>query len=127
MDTALALGVAGYPWVRGVSGRGVDVGKASRRKKERREAYNPGPLYKLLGQYDRKSLLILLSAAASSPMSMHRLPSIQVAIAHALTVRPRGSTIAQPQDLQQIVTAASNALPSTSHLEDWVPLDPSGP
>jgi hypothetical protein len=66
----------------------------------------------------------LLDAAASSPSSLHRQPSIEYALFHTLTRRNDGKKGATASTLQAIVDAALVAQPQLVQLEDWLPLDP---
>ena len=103
------------------------MGRASRRKRERRHSSSPSILTSVLARYERESLIGLLEAAASSPGALHRQPSVEYALSFALARRRAGDAVATAADLTPILDAAGAALPALATIEDWIPLDPRLP
>lgn len=100
------------------------MGRASRQKRERRGIVDPGALARVIAPYTRTSLLALLDAAAASPGSLHRLPSIEYALSQVYKRRADGHTAVKAAELQAILDAAILSVPQLGILEDYVPLDP---
>jgi hypothetical protein len=80
-----------------------------------------------LARFDAGSLAVLLAAAADSPGGGHRLPSLTVPWLRCLARPPGGAVIAAPAHLPRPLSAARDAAPQLSVLEDFRPVDPRLP
>ncbi|MDA8358918.1 MAG: hypothetical protein M0Z95_22060, partial [Actinomycetota bacterium] len=75
-----------------------------------------------LAVFDPVSVAALLSGAVDSPSCGHRLPSLSILWARAVTRPPEGSTPARPSDLQRLLISARKTAPQLRFLEDcWQP------
>lgn len=100
------------------------MGKRKRKREWKQREKRQAAFSKKLARFDGKSLLDLLTAAASSPTARHRLASISLLIDEVLKNPPTGSERAQPSDLPELVDSALDYEPRLMTLEDYVPLDP---
>jgi hypothetical protein len=67
---------------------------------------------------DQDSLISLIAAAADSPGCGHRLPSLTVLWARAMTSHPHGTDAAGSADLAKLLAAARRAAPQLRYVED---------
>ena len=75
-----------------------------------------------LAVFDPVSVAALLSGAVDSPSCGHRLPSLSILWARAVTRPPEGSTPARPSDLHRLLVSARKTAPQLRFLEDcWQP------
>ncbi len=72
--------------------------------------------------FDPVSVAALLSGAVDSPSCGHRLPSLSILWARAVTRPPEGSNPARQSDLQRLLVSARKTAPQLRFLEDcWQP------
>ncbi|MDA8289133.1 MAG: hypothetical protein M0014_11925 [Actinomycetota bacterium] len=77
-----------------------------------------------LALFEPVSVVALLSAAVDSPSCGHRLPSLSLLWARAVTRPPDGNTPARPPDLQRLLGSARKTAPQLRFLEDCWQADP---
>lgn len=102
--------------------RGVEMGRKSRLKRERREAEEAG-ISGLMRSISRDSMQALLEAASASPTSNFALPPISVSFCSFAQQRRHGQLPARPEHLAEIVETARGECGDLARLEDFVPGD----
>ena len=98
------------------------MGRKSRTKRERRE-HGSGIVGAAAKGRSQAGLLALVEAAAVSPMSNHRVPSLALIFDAVLKrVRP-GSALVDPAMLPVLLDAAHQEQPAIANIEDMTPPD----
>src|ERR1700747_2566513 len=88
------------------------MGRASRQKKERRDARENDALRSALRDFDRDSLLSLVGAAFLSPTAVHQLVALNNIRSWALSTSPgKSKQRASPAQLALFVSAAHRSEP----------------
>ena len=101
------------------------MGRASRQKRERREARERDPLRSALHNFDRDSILTLVGAALCSPTAAHQVAALNNIRSLVLSgAAGRGEQRATSAQLPILVAAAHRSEPRLSSLTDSIPKDP---
>lgn len=101
------------------------MGRASRQKRERREARERDPLRSALRDFDRDSILTLVGAALCSPTAAHQVAALNNIRSLVLSsATGRGTQRATSAQLPIFVAAAHRSEPGLSSLTDSIPKDP---
>jgi hypothetical protein len=78
----------------------------------------------VLQGFEPRSVHAVLHAACSSPVAVHRVPSLTALLVGLITRPPPGMRCAGPQDLAGWLAALGTVEPTYSKVEDWLPADP---
>lgn len=98
------------------------MGRKSRTKRERRE-HGSGVVAAAAKGRSQAGLLALVEAAAVSPMSNHRVPSLALIFEAVLKRVRSGSALVDPTILPVLLDSAHKEQPAISSLEDTIPPD----